>query len=240
MANQAPVPTRATDRELYLPAAAAVLAAVIVGFWRSYFSRPFFPQTDSLTVLVHVHAALMTAWMCLFLAQVGLVAVGRTDLHRRLGVGGFALLVMIVVVSVPMTILATRLGGSHMPGPPLPALASVSGLLIGFITLGGLGLHYRYRTDIHKRLMLLAAISGMEAGVGRIPVDFLDSLTKIHIANDVVLLFFVVADTLKHRRLHPALLWGSFYLIAVQTITAWVAGTATWLAIARAIMRPFS
>lgn len=96
------------------------------------------------------------------------------------------MLLLIVIVAVPMTIKVTRLGGHHMPGPALPGLALVIGLFVQFPTLESLGLYYRRRSDIHKRLMLLAACAAMEAGVSRLPLHMLDSMVKIHLANDLL------------------------------------------------------
>jgi len=118
--RQAQTTRRSLDRGIYVPAAIVVCALVVAGFWPSYFSKLFSAQSEPLTALVHLHGALMTAWMALFIGQVTLVAMGRTDIHRRLGTLGFALLPVILVVWAPMTVTATRLGGKHMPGPALP------------------------------------------------------------------------------------------------------------------------
>jgi hypothetical protein len=230
---------RSPDRALYGPAAIVICALVVIGFGRTYFYRPFRVNADSLTPLVHVHGALMTAWFALFIVQVALVAFGRTDLHRRVGRLGFLLLPLILAVAIPTTLVATKLGGDHMPGPALPGLALVIGLLISFATLAGVGLHYRTRSDVHKRLMLLASISAMEAGVSRLPLEWLDSVARIHLLNDSVLLIAVIIDTVRHRRLHPAFLWGSVFLVSTQTLFAWISGTSAWLSIAGAIMKPF-
>jgi uncharacterized membrane protein YozB (DUF420 family) len=230
---------RSLDRGIYVPAAIAICALVGTGFWPSYFSKLLSSPSEPLTILVHVHGVLMTAWMSLFLVQVALVAAGRVDLHRRLGVWGFALLVLIVVVAVPTTIVATIRGGNHMPGPALPGLALVASLFIEFAVLAGLGLSYRHRSDIHKRLMVLAACAAMEAGVSRLPLGFLDTSVKIHLANDLLPLAVIGIDTVRHRRLHPAFLWGFVSLVAVQMLSAWVAGTQWWLHIAQGIMSSF-
>jgi hypothetical protein len=231
---------KSTEREMYLPAAIAISVLVVIGFARTYFLRPFVAHADSLTLLVHVHGALMTAWIALFCAQVTLVAIGRTDLHRRLDELGFVLLALILMVGVPTIIVAAKLGGDHMPGPALPGLALLFALLFEFLTLGGLGLLYRRRSDIHKRLMLLASISAMEAGVSRIPLDFMDSIPKVHVANDALLLIIIVIDTVRNRRMHPAFLWGSLFFVSVQTLSTWISGTSTWLQIAHSIMKAFA
>lgn len=230
---------RPPDRALYLSGAVAVCALVIAGFWPSYFSKIFGVNSEPLTRLVHLHGVLMSAWISLFGAQALLIALGRADIHRQLGKVGFVLLTLIVLVAVPMTLEATRLGGNHMPGPALPGLALVMALFVEFLTLGSLGLFYRHRSDIHKRLMLLAAFAAMEAGVSRLPLDMLDSVVKIHLANDLLPLTAIIVDTVRHRRLHPAFAWGFAFLVLVQMLSAWLSGTEAWLQVARSIMRHF-
>src|SRR5262249_58275322 len=65
----------------------AVVAMVVTGFAPTYYLRPLF-ATPALPLSIHIHGALFTAWVLLFLAQTSLVAANRTDLHRRLGVIG--------------------------------------------------------------------------------------------------------------------------------------------------------
>ena len=227
------------DRGIYVPAAIAICALVVTGFWPSYFSKLFSARSEPLTALVHVHGALMTAWIALFVVQVSLVTARRVDLHRRLGIVGLALLGLILIVAVPTTIVATELGGHHMPGPALPGLALVIAAFAEFVTLGSLGLLYRHRSDIHKRLMVLATFAATDAGVARLPFDFLDSIVKVHLANDLVLFAVIAIDTVRHRRLHPTFVWGSIFLVTVQTLSAWISGTEWWLQIAQEIMSNF-
>src|SRR5262245_53506088 len=40
------------------------------------------------TVLVHLHGALFTTWVCLFIAQTALIATRRVAVHRRVGMLG--------------------------------------------------------------------------------------------------------------------------------------------------------
>jgi uncharacterized membrane protein YozB (DUF420 family) len=236
MATPATAARQVSDRAVFLPAALIVSVLVFIGFGPSYYYRPFIAPADSLTVLVHVHGALMTAWFVLFAAQVGLVAAGRRDLHRRIGVVGFFLLPLIFVVLIWTSIVAARLGGNHMPGPPIPALALVFALLVEFVAFAGLGLVYRRQVGMHKRLMLLAAICAMDAGVSRLPLDFLSSLARVHWASNTLLLLFIIFDTIRHRRLHPTFLWGFATIVSVQQISTWVSGTNFWLRIGQAIV----
>ena len=228
---------RGSDSKGFLTVAILLATVVVVGFAQTYFLRPLFPPQEPLTALVQVHGALMTAWIGLFLAQIALVMGGRTDLHRRLGRLGPYLLGAIIVVALPTLLTAARLGGNHMPGPALPALALVLGFLFTFIGVATAALLFTNRPDIHKRLMLVATLVAVEAGTSRLPVEFLDSLWRVHLANDSLLFAFVLYDTIRNRRLHPAFLWGTVAVVGMQVVTAWISGTGTWLAIASRLVQ---
>jgi hypothetical protein len=52
---------------------------------------------------------------------------------------------------------------------------------------------------------------------------------------------FVVAvlvhDLASRRRLHPASIWGGLFVVASQPLRLAIAGTGTWLAVARALAK---
>lgn len=202
---------------------------VFAGFARTYYLKGIY-GTPPLTSLVHLHGLVMTSWFVLFVAQVRLVATGRIDLHRRLGLFGALLAVMIVGVGTVTAITGAKLG--HSPGPPpLMFLTIPLGDMVVFITLVSLGLGYRHRAVIHKRLMLLASLGMMTAAVARIPVDFIHNsgLPAFFGVTDLCLLTCVGIDTAKNRRLHPAMGWGFAFIIASQAFRFWLAGTPQWL-----------
>jgi hypothetical protein len=74
------------------------------------------------------------------------------------------------------------------------------------------------------------------ASVSRLPLDFLDSIVRVHAANDAFLLLLVVIDTVRHRRLHPAFLWGTAFVLSMQAFSTWLSATAFWERAARAIL----
>ncbi len=228
---------RVSDKPTFLVAATVVIAVVVAGFAQSYYLRPLFAHGESLSLLVHVHGALMTSWMVLFLVQILLVATGRTHLHRRLGRAGAVLLTVILVTALPMTVIAARLGGDHMPGPPVPGLAFVLGFLMAFGVLAGTGLAYTRRPDIHKRLMLVASVAAMEAGTVRLPFEFLANPLAAHLTTDLLLLGIILIDAVRHRRAHPAFMFGGMFLVGVQAMVGWVAGTDAWARIAQLLIR---
>ena len=228
--------SRISDSPTFLIAAAAVIAVVVGGFAHSYYLRPLFTHHEPLSLLVHMHGALMTLWMVLFLVQILLVAAGRTPLHRRLGRAGGALLALILVSALPMTVIAARIGGDHMPGPPVPSLAFILGFLVAFGVLAGAGLAYTRRPDIHKRLMMVASVAAMEAGLLRLPFEFLANPLAGHLTTDLLLLGIILIDAIRHRRLHPAFVLGGLFLITTQGLVGWIARTSAWARIAHEII----
>ena len=216
------------ERRLYTGAALLALLIVFAGFARTYYLKGAYGTPD-LSVLVHMHGFVMTAWVTLFLVQVRLVATGRTDLHRRLGVIGAALAILLVIVGMITAITAARNGVTPGP-PPLVFLAIPIGDMAVFTILITAAILYRRRADFHKRLMLLATLSILTAAIARIPVDVLHSggLPAFFGTTDLVILACIAFDTVKNRRLHPAFAAGLVLVIASQAARFLIAGTPQW------------
>src|SRR5580704_4292383 len=89
---------RASGQRFYAGVAIGTALLVFVGFARTYYLKVLF-GTPELQVLLHVHGLVMTTWFVLFFVQVRLIAVHRTALHRRLGVGGAILAGLVLVLS---------------------------------------------------------------------------------------------------------------------------------------------
>ena len=79
------VRSRGRDHRFFTGMATAVALTAFIGFAPTYYLRGAFGGRP-LSALVHLHGAIFTAWICSSLLQTSLVAVRRTDLHRRLGV----------------------------------------------------------------------------------------------------------------------------------------------------------
>jgi len=100
-----------------------------------------------------------------------------------------------------------------------------------FSVLVSLGLFYRHRASIHKRLILLSSLGMLTAAIARIPVDVIHNggLPMFFGLTDLCVFSFVAFDTVKNRRLHPAFGWGFLFIIASQGFRFWLAGTPQWL-----------
>src|SRR5690606_6122596 len=73
----------------YVGMAVVFIVLILVGFSERYYAR--LAGIEAATPLVHVHAAVFAAWFAVLLAQTMLVARGRRDVHRRVGLVGAAL-----------------------------------------------------------------------------------------------------------------------------------------------------
>jgi hypothetical protein len=215
----------------YRVVAVLALAIVLAGFAPSFYLKPWFQKPPPLTALLVVHGVVMTAWFALFLVQAQLGARRNLRLHRRLGTFGMGLAATVFVLGTAVAIIGARLG--HSPGPPpLVFLAIPLGDMLVFALLAGAALWYRHRSDIHKRLMLLAFVGLLTAAIARMPW----AANNIVIAfGSTVLLCGACAawDTWQHRRLHPAFGWGLALVALSWPLRLTIAGTAGWLAVAR-------
>jgi hypothetical protein len=236
MATQT-IARRINDRTLYIVAAVLTPIIVLLGFGRSYYLKGLFGSQALPSLLVHFHGLVMTAWVLLFVTQVGLVATRRTKTHQRLGIAGAILAALLFVVGILTGIYAAARGASPGP-PPLQFLIIPLGDMIVFAILIGTALYFRRKPAIHKRLMLLAAVNLLVPAIARIPLNFIQQggpLAFFGLA-DLLLLGCVAFDTVKHRRLHPAFLWGTLFIIVAQPLRLIFAGTALWLKIATVLV----
>ena len=230
MAATPRMPGRVNDRRLYILAAILTPLIVLAGFARTYYLKPLFNTPNLPGRIVHLHGIVMTTWVILFVVQISLVATRRTRVHQRLGIFGGLLAALIVVVGILTALFAAARGAS--PGPPaLSFLIIPIGDMVIFAVLIGLALYFRRKLDIHKRLMLLAAINLLTPAIARIPLDFITNNGPLVFfgLTDLCLLACVAFDTIKHRRLHPVFLWGSIFLIAMQPLRLLLAGTNAWI-----------
>lgn len=218
----------------YVTAAILATLLAVAGFAPTYYFKQFF-DTPPLTLLVHVHGLIFTSWMLLFIAQTALVAAHRVDLHRRLGIAGAVLALLMVVIGTLTAIDAGRLGHAPDGISPLAFMAIPLTAIVLFVLLAGAGLYFRRRnSETHKRLMLLATISLLSPPIARLPLEIIRHYGPIATLGltDLILLACIAFDTIRHRRLHPAMAWGGLLFVASQPARLAIAHTQTWVDIA--------
>jgi hypothetical protein len=219
-------------RRFYVAMALAFALTVFAGFSRTYFLKLHY-GTPALSVLLHVHGVVFSAWVLLFAAQTTLVAARRTDLHRRLGVAGAVLAGVLLVMGTTIAILRVRGGSAPIPGVSGLAFLAVPLFdMVVFAILAGSGLVLRRRLETHKRLMTLATVALMSAPLARLPWVFRVGPPAFFGLTDLFIVAMLVYDLVTRRRVHPATVWGGLVLVASQPLRLMISGTAAWTAFA--------
>lgn len=163
------------ERRFYSGMALFMGLLVLVGFGPSFYFKFLglsFPRPNpTLNPLVIFHGVVFTLWTVVFVAQALLVNAGRRDVHRKLGVAGMALAVlMLPVMYVTAAAQVARANQPPFTDPltwtavPLLAVAFLAPLLwLGWR-------HSRRDLQAHKRLMLGAMIMVVQPAIGRLPL----------------------------------------------------------------------
>jgi len=225
-------PGRRYDHYFFSGMAILILASVFLGFARTYYLAGTF-RAPLPAPIIHLHGAAFSCWILLLITQTSLVSAHRVDLHRRLGVVGFLLAAVMVVLGM---LAATNALSRNFAPPGLDPLTfyviPMSDMVIFpvFIFFA-----YRARFDpaTHKRLIMLATISLLIAAIARWP--FAWTFGKPLNGQAVIcmfLLLLIAYDLWSQGKIHRATLWGSISLVAMQLIRVPLGKTAIWHAFA--------
>jgi hypothetical protein len=230
--------TKRRTRRFYVGMAVAMAVTVFAGFSRSYFLKAHF-GTPELSLLLHVHGLVFTSWVLLFLSQTTLVAAGRTDVHRRLGVAGAVLAALVLILGTTTAILRVKGGAAPIPGvSPLSFLAVPLFDMVVFALLIGTGLYFRRRLETHKRLMTLATVSLLSAPIARLPFGVLKAGPPAFFGlTDLFIVALLIYDLATRKKIHPATIWGGLLIVASQPLRLMISGTPAWLTFAGWITR---
>ncbi|MDT8758525.1 hypothetical protein MZO42_07430 [Sphingomonas psychrotolerans] len=232
MATLAAVPMRKRgnpDRLFFGSAAIALLLVTLIGFAPTYYFS-YFTTAPALTPLVHLHGVVFSGWMLFYAGQTWLIGAGNSRLHRRVGMAGAALAVLVFVVGVVTTITLARANlhaAVRHGAPPIFPLGAIT----AFAVLCTAGIVLRQRPMHHKRLMLLATVALATTPLARITRMVTDAVTPPVggiILSDLFLLALIAFDLRQRGRLHPATLAGGGFLIASQLFRIGFGQTALW------------
>lgn len=233
----------AHDRMFYSGIALVMALVVFVGFAPTFYLRSYFGGPVSvtglttLTPLTQLHGLVFTAWVVLFVIQTALVASRRIALHRRLGVAGVALAVLMVALGLP-TAFAAAARGSAAPGmdPKVFLVVPVFDLLlfVGFVTAA---VWRRRDKEAHKRLMLLGYTSILPAAVGRLPGMIALGPLGLFGVSFLPVVAGAAYDYWSRGRVTPIYWWGIALLYLSIPLRLGVAATPPWMAFADFVTR---
>lgn len=225
------------ERKFYTLLAAAILVAVLFGFARSFFLRPWFSDFAALhtppEAIFYLHGATVALWFLLLIVQIRLVANRHVSLHRRLGWAAVALAGAIVLLGVEGSRVAARRPGgiTDVPLPPLEFLAVPLFDLGLFALFFSLAVLQRKAPQAHKRWMLLASIGILSPAVVRWPLAAVAAggAPLAFAITDLFLVPLLLWDLRTRRRPHPVTVVGGLLLVASQPLRLMISGTEPWL-----------
>jgi hypothetical protein len=229
----APITTRAVpnlrgERYFFGGMTILILATVLLGFGKTYFLAGMF-RAPLPSWIIHVHGAAFTSWIVLLIVQTSLITVGRIDIHRRLGMIGFGLAFAMVVLGTMAATDLLRRSESAMNVDAKTFYAGTLGDMFIFAVLVFSAFRTRGDPATHKRLILIATITLMGAAINRWPFPILlQKPILIELIAYLFLLPLVLYDLWSRRRIHPATVWGGFFLIVVQQLEFPIGSTAVW------------
>jgi hypothetical protein len=203
--------------------------------------------------LLHLHATLFFAWVLFLLSQTALAANGQLDHHRAWGLLGISLATAMVVIglAVALNTLTRALAAGYGDSAFAFFIVAVSaiGLFAGFIVAAIANIQ---RPQAHKRLMLLATISllqaaiarvffvlatgggpGLRPGLGHPPPVYISTLPSLIL--ELMIVAGIVYDWRTRGRPHPVWLIGAAVMTTVILLRGPLSGTPAWLAFADAM-----
>lgn len=234
----APRRVRMHPDRLFFPALCLlILVTVWLGFSKTYYAAGWF-KAPLPSPIIHVHAAVFTLWLLTLIAQTGLVSARKVKLHMTLGLWGFALAAVMVVIGSMAAVNALRRDMSP-PGSGLTALTFFVvpvTTLATFAVLAGWSYAVRRKPAEHKRLIMLATIVLLDAAIGRFPYTItpMGPLAQLLILC-VFLALMVGYDLYSQKGILRATWVGSLLIVAVQTIRVPLAQMEPWQHFARMI-----
>lgn len=229
---QAGLPGRRYDHFFFSGMALLVLVTVFVGFAHSYYLAGVF-HAPLPSLIIHVHGAVFSCWILLLVAQTSLVAAGRTDIHRRLGVAGFLLACLMLVLGVLAATNALSRGFSPPGLDPKTFYVIPIGDMLIFSVLVFSAFRARFDSAAHKRIILVATTGLMIAAIARWPFTMVfGKPIAATLVTYVFLLMLVAYDYWSTREVHRATIWASVFLIVVQWTRVPIGQTAAWHAFA--------
>jgi hypothetical protein len=230
-------------RYFFVAMAALVILTAFAGFAPSFYLRGSFHPDHELSVLLHIHGLVFSAWIILFLVQTILITKGSRRLHQRLGW-------FTVGVAVLMLVLVAAATAEQMRrGLPLEdAATDISLNLFGAIMFGVplvAAIYFRKRPDWHKRLMLCATLGLLGAPILRLillttNLEFPTAIIWGAIVADLFFLPCFAYDLLTRGSIHRAYTYmlGLFIVseIAMMNLPSW----PPWLQVARTLQHALS
>lgn len=225
---------------------AAICAACAFGFFSLTYWGPLATGRFHGPPVFHVHGIVFSSWTLLLVWQADLAAKRSVVRHRAFGMLGAAIATAMVFTGLWASVASIKLQEAAGHGEaartfaivPVTAILLFAGLVIAAIV-------NVKRPEWHKRLMLIATASILQAAVARVffvltraspnlisPADAPPATVALSIVPGVIVDLLIVAgmvyDWRTRGRVHPAYLVGGTLVVALQFLRVPLSETAAW------------
>jgi hypothetical protein len=239
----------ATDntRYFYFYMALSCAAVAFLGFAPTYF-MPLAKGSFSATPVIHAHGIIFFAWSLFFVFQSWLAASGRVMRHRSVGMIGISLATAMTIFGFLVGVGAMKRSAAigQIDEGIAFSIVPFSGILF-FAVVFAWALVAVRQPEMHKRLMLLAGISILDAAVARWFLTFLAPpgpagpppvIVTIPPAFMACLLLVaaMIFDWRTRGRPHQVYVIGGLALVAVKILNLPISTTHVWHSIAGGIL----
>ena len=233
------LPGRRFDHYFFSGTAWLMLVCVLVGFGPTYYMAGVFGAPLP-SRIIHIHGALFSCWILLLLTQNSLAWAGRVDIHRKLGLFGFVLACLMVVVGW-MAATDRLVRGTAPPGVDTYRfyITPVTDMVI-FATLIFFAFRARRDPSAHKRIIYIATVGILIAAIARFHVSWLfHKAPHAAILSYGFLVLLIAYDLWSSHKVHRATLWAGSFLIFVQQIRLPIGKSAAWHSFAAGVQSFF-
>jgi hypothetical protein len=205
------------DHYFFTSVALLMLVTVFVGFGPTYYWAGVLRSAAQF----HYSFARRGFYLLdlLLITQSSLVASGRVDIHRRLGIAGFLLACAMLILGIlAATDSLVREAGPVGRDAKFFYIIPLSNILI-FAVLTFFAFRARFNPAAHKRLILIATMGLLVASL----------------FSYIFVVLMVAYDLWSTRKVHPATLWAGTFLVSVEQVSPLIGRTvachsfATWV-----------
>jgi hypothetical protein len=234
-------------RYFYFNMALACAAVAFLGFAPTYF-LPLASGKFSAPPAIQIHGLVFFTWSIFFVFQAWIAASGQIARHRSIGLIGVSLATAMTIFGFLAAVASMKRAaavGQTDAGIAF-SIVPLSGILF-FAVAFALAVAAARQPETHKRLMLLAGISILDAAVARWFLTFLAppgppgpppvavTIPPAFVAY-LLLVVAIVHDWRSRGRPHPVYVIGGIALIAMKLLNLPISETRAWHAFAGGIL----
>jgi hypothetical protein len=245
MATIAAPSARPLVSRFYVTMAAIFVAIAFGGFLGTYWLQ-IARGTFNGSPLLHVHGLLFSLWTLFFFSQATLIANRRLRTHRAWGLLGISLATAMLFMGLAVAIegMRNRIEAGYGEAARAFVITPVSAVLL-FAALVAAAMFNLRRPEWHKRLMLVATASILQAPIARFfflaasgggpgvrpglgPPPPIERGVGAGLLVASLVVAAMVHDWRSRGRVHPAYWWGFGALMTVQSLRPVIGHTDSW------------